>query len=196
MAEGETKGFEKGHAKGEAEGFAKGEAEGFTKGEAEGLEKGIAQGREQAETEVRDAATQILNPLRESLETVDTLLGRLIQRYEGQILDLVFKIAEKAVGAKIDTEDEIIRETILDALKHLVAPEEITLSVSNEDYEYVEMVKEEFFAAVRSLKHVAVASDPMIPKGGCRIEAAAATITTDPEAKLAAVYDAVARTGR
>jgi flagellar assembly protein FliH len=195
-AEGEAKGFEEGHAKGEAEGFAKGEIEGFAKGEAEGLEKGITQGREQAEAEVREAATKILDPLKESLETVDTLLERLIQRYEGQILDLVFKIAEKAVGAKIDTDDEVIRETILDALHHLVAPEEITLSVSNEDYEYVEMVKEEFFAAVRSLKHVAVASDPMIPKGGCRIETAAATISTDPEAKLAAIYDAIARTGR
>ncbi|HCY85372.1 MAG TPA: flagellar biosynthesis/type III secretory pathway protein, partial [Desulfobacteraceae bacterium] len=119
MAEGHAKGFEEGHAKGEAEGFKKGEAEGFAKGEAEGLEAGATQGREQAEAEVREAAAQIIEPLQESLETADTLLERLIRRYEGQILDLVFKIAEKAVGAKIDTDDEVIRETILDALQHL-----------------------------------------------------------------------------
>lgn len=196
LAEGEAKGYEAGYAKGEAEGFAKGETEGFSKGEAEGLAQGETQGREQAEAGVREEASQILTPLKESLETADTLLERLIQRYEGQILDLVFKIAEKAVGATVDTEDEMVKHTILDALQHLVAPEDITLSVSNEDYEYVEMIKEEFFAAVRSLKHVAVSSDPMISKGGCRIETAAATISTDPDAKLAAIYDAVAKVGR
>ncbi|MEH0019880.1 MAG: FliH/SctL family protein [Desulfobacter sp.] len=195
-AEGKAKGLEQGLAKGEAEGFAKGEAEGFAKGEAEGLEQGRQQGREEAEAEVREQVAGILDPLKESLETADDLLERLLKRYEVQILDLVFKIVEKAVGAKLDTDEEIVKHTVLDALQHLVAPEEITLSISNDDYEYVEMVKEEFFEAVRSLKHIAVTSDPMIPRGGCRIESTAATIATDPESKLAAVYDAIARTER
>ena len=195
-AEGEVKGLEQGLAKGEAEGFKKGETEGFAKGEAEGLEQGLKQGREKAEAEVRDQVALILDPLKESLQTADNLLDRLVKRYEGQILDLVVQIAEKAVGAKLDVDDEVVKHTILDALQHLVAPEEITLNVSSEDYEYVEMVKDEFFESVRSLKHVAVTSDPMIPKGGCRIETAAATISTDPEAKLAAIYDAIARAER
>ncbi len=195
-AEGEAKGLEQGLVKGEAEGFKKGELEGFAKGESDGLEQGMEQGREKAEAEVREQVSQIIDPLKESLETADNLLDRLVKRYEGQILDLIVQIAEKAVGAKLDVDEEIVKHTILDALQHLVAPEEITLSVSSDDYEYVEMVKEEFFEAVRSLKHVAVSSDPMIPKGGCRIETAAATISTDPEAKLAAVYDAIARAER
>jgi flagellar assembly protein FliH len=195
-AEGEAKGFEQGLVKGEATGFKKGEAEGFAKGEAEGLEKGLKEGREKAQAEVNDQVALILDPLKESLETADNLLDRLVKRYEGQILDLVVRIAEKAVGAKLDVDDEVVKHTILDALQHLVAPEEITLSVSSEDYEYVEMVKDEFFESVRSLKHVAVTSDPMIPRGGCRIETAAATISTDPEAKLAAIYDAIARAER
>ena len=195
-AEGEAKGFEQGLAKGEAEGFKKGEAEGFAKGEAEGLEQGLEQGRATAEAKVNEQVVQILDPLKESLETADNLLDRLVKRYEGQILDLIFKIAEKAVGAKLDVDEEIVKHTILDALQHLVAPEEITLSVSGEDYEYVEMVKDEFFESVRSLKHVAVTSDPGISRGGCRIETAAATISTDPEAKLAAIYDAIARAER
>ncbi len=195
-AEGEAKGVEQGLVKGEAEGFKKGETEGFAKGEAEGLEQGRKQGREKAEAEVSEQVSQIIDPLKESLETADNLLDRLVKRYEGQILDLIVRIAEKAVGAKLDVDEEIVKHTILDALQHLVAPEEITLSVSSEDYEYVEMVKEEFFEAVRSLKHVAVSSDPMIPRGGCRIETAAATISTDPAAKLAAIYDAIARAER
>lgn len=195
-AEGQAKGFEEGFAAGEAEGMKKGEAEGFAKGEAEGLEKGYEEGRQKAEAEVADEAAQILDPLREGLETVDQLMSRLVTRYELQILELVQKIAEKVVMAKVAVDDEVVKHTILDALTHLVAPEEISLSVSTEDYEYVEMIKDEFFEAVRSLKNVAISSDPMISRGGCRIETATATISTDPETKMAAVYDAMVKAGR
>jgi len=195
-AEGQTKGFDKGFAAGKAQGQKKGEIDGFAKGETEGLEKGYEDGRKKAESEVTEEAVQILEPLREGLGTVDQLMGRLVKRYELQILELVQKIAEKAVMAKVDTDDEVVRESILDALTHLVAPEEISLSVSTEDYEYVEMIKDEFFEAMRSLKNVAISSDPMINKGGCRIETATATISTDPETKLAAVYDAIVKAGR
>ncbi len=195
-AEGQAKGFEEGFATGEAEGQKKGEADGFAAGEAQGLEKGYEEGRQKAEAEVAQEAVQILDPLKESLGTVDQLMNRLVKRYELQIIELVQKIAEKAVMAKIDTDDEVVKGAILDALTHLVAPEEISLSVATEDYEYVEMIKDEFFEAVRSLKNVAISSDPMINKGGCRIETATATISTDPEAKLAAVYDAMVKAGR
>lgn len=195
-AEGEAKGFEQGFAAGEAEGLKKGEADGFAKGEAEGLEKGYQEGREKAEAEVVQEAAQILEPLREGLNTVDQLMDRLVKRYELQIIELVQKIAEKAVMAKVETDDEVVKHTILDALKSLVAPEEISLSVAPEDYEYVEMIKDEFFESMRSLKSVGVSSDPMINRGGCRIETATATISTDPETKLAAIYDAMVKAGR
>ena len=194
-AQGEAKGFEQGLVKGEAEGFAKGETEGFVKGEVEGLEKGLQEGRKKAEAQVAEQADQVLDPLKEALQTADQMLEKILERYEAEILSLVYKISEKAVAAKLHLDEEIVKETVLDALKNLVAPEEIHLSVSTEDYEYVEMVKDAFFEEVRSLKHVAVTSDHMIPKGGCRIETAAATISTDPEAKLQSIYEALVKAG-
>jgi flagellar assembly protein FliH len=196
LAKGEAKGFEQGFAKGEAQGVEKGKADGFAQGEEQGFEKGLKEGSQSAEAKVREEAGQILDPLKESLETADKLLDTLLMRYENQIVELVYKIAEKAVMAKLDVDDEVVKNTVMDALQSLVAPEEISLSISTEDYEYVEMIKDEFFESVRSLKSVAVTSDPMIPKGGCRIESAAATISTDPESKLTAVYDSIARAKR
>ena len=179
IEKGIAKGFDQGHAKGEPEGFKKGEAEGFAKGETEGFEKGAVEGREKAEVQVQTEAVEILDPLKASLMTADELLDRLIEKYETQILSLIFKISEKAVMASVETNDEIVRHTILDALKSLVAPEEIILNVSSEDYEYIEMIKDDFFEAVGSLKRVAVKSDPLINKGGCKIESATASILTE-----------------
>jgi len=191
VEKGIAKGYDQGHAKGEPEGFKKGEAEGFAKGETEGFDKGGVEGREKAQAQVQTEATEILDPLKASLVTADQLLDRLVEKYETQILALIFKISEKAVMASVETNDEIVRNTILDALKSLVAPEEIILNVSSEDYEYIEMIKDDFFEAVGSLKRVSVKSDPQINKGGCKIETATASISTDPESKLMAIHDAI-----
>ncbi|WP_245619916.1 FliH/SctL family protein [Desulfobacter vibrioformis] len=193
QADGHAKGYEEGQKKGREQGFKQGESDGFAKGEAEGFEKGLEQGRDAGKQEIIQEMAQVLDPFRQVLETADQMLENMLARYESQLVELVCQIAGKVVMAKLDSDDAVIRDTILDALSQLASPEEITLSVAEEDYEYVEMIKETFFESVRSLAHITVNTDAMIPKGGCRIESAGATIATDPESKLKAVYDAIAQ---
>jgi len=188
---GKAKGYEEGYKKGEPEGFKKGESEGWAKGETDGFDKGYEQGRLKAEAETREEAKLILDPLKDALNTTDQLLDQMVEKYENQILSLIFKISQRAVMVSLETDDEIVGHTIMDALKNLVAPEEIVLNVSSEDYEYIEMIKDDFFEAVGSLKRVSVKSDPLINRGGCKIETATASISTDPESKLAAIHDAL-----
>jgi len=192
---GHAKGYEEGLEKGREEGFKQGETEGFAKGEAEGYDKGIEEGRDAGKQEIVQEMAQVLDPFRQALETADQMLENMLARYETQLVELVCQIAGKVVLAKLDSDDAVIKNTILDALSQLASPEEITLSVAEEDYEYVEMIKETFFESIRSLTHITVNTDAMIPKGGCRIESAGATITTDPESKFKAVYDAIAKAG-
>ena len=192
---GHAKGYEEGLEKGRKEGFKQGETDGFAKGEAEGYEKGIEDGRDDGKQEIVQEMAQILEPFQQALETADQMLENMLARYETQLVELVCQIAGKVVLAKLDSDDAVIKNTILDALSQLASPEEITLSVADEDYEYVEMIKETFFESIRSLTHITVNTDAMIPKGGCRIESAGATITTDPESKLKAVYDAITKAG-
>ncbi|MCG8549736.1 MAG: flagellar biosynthesis/type III secretory pathway protein [Desulfobacterales bacterium] len=192
-ADGHAKGYEAGLEQGRQEGFKQGESDGFAKGEAEGLEKGTAQGHDAGKQEIIQEMAQVLDPFKHALETADQLLENMLARYETQLVELVCQIAEKVVLAKLDSDDTVVKNTIMDALSQLASPEAITLSVAAEDYEYVEMVKETFFESVRSLTQITVNTDAMIPKGGCRIESAGAAIATDPESKLQAVYDAIAQ---
>lgn len=195
QAAGHAKGYEEGLEKGRKKGFKQGETDGFAKGEAEGFEKGVEEGRDAGKQVIIQEMAQVLDPFRQALGTADRMLENMLARYETQLVELVCQIAGKVVMAKLDTDDTVIKNTILDALSQLAAPEEIILSVAEEDYEYVEMIKETFFESVRSLTHITVNTDAMIPKGGCRIESAGATIVTDPESKLKAVYDAIAQAG-
>jgi flagellar assembly protein FliH len=195
IEQGQKQGFEQGLKKGEAQGLEKGEQQGFEQGELKGLEQGLKAGEEKANAETREKAAEILASLETTLKTADQTLDLLVEKYEHQIIDLIQQIAGRVIGARIEMDDDLVKGMILDALKTLVHPEEVTLNVSAEDYEYIEMVKDEFFEAIDSLNHVSVRSDPSIKRGGCKIETNTASVSSDPESRLEAIFKAVKAAG-
>lgn len=191
---GLAQGYDEGFEKGKAEGFEQGEQEGQEKGREQGFDQGLKEGQEKGEEEIKKTGSEILNLLQETLEKSDQALEQIVDKYEEQLILLIKEIAKKAVLAKIEIDEEIVRPMVLDALKSLVQPEEITLNVSVEDYEYIEMIKDEFFEQIESLKRVSVQSDPGTPKGGCRIETSTASVSTDAESRLEAIFEAMQST--
>ncbi|MCG8565806.1 MAG: hypothetical protein MI747_12065 [Desulfobacterales bacterium] len=189
MEEGRSQGYEEGFAKGMEEGKIQGEAEGRETGHAEGFAQGEAQGKTIGEEKAREEAQKTLDALSDSLAALNNLTNDLVDSHGEQLLGLVFQVTEKVIQAQVETQDDLVRETIIDALKTLVRPEEIELSVSPEDYEYIEMIKDSFFENISSLTHISVQSDPLVARGGCRIETATASVETDPMSKLDAVRE-------
>ncbi len=195
QAEGLEKGYQEGFAKGEQEGFASGEKqgydEGFQKGQEEGQATGEQEGRETARNEARQEIQDSLDTLKNALEEVHSLTDSMVDRNETKLVELVLKIAKKVVGVTIDSDDEVVKRTVLEALKTLVNPEEVVLSVSPEDYSYIEMVRDDFFQEISSLQSVSVQSDSLVNRGGCRIETRTGTVTSDPEEKMKAIEEAL-----
>ncbi len=196
VVQGEKKGYEQGFQKGEKEGFEKGRQEGFEKGQADGLKDGLAQGIKTGEARAAEDAVHLLSGLEQSLHTMDQTVDFLVDTYEEKLIDLIQKIARKVILTTIEIDDEVVRPMILDALKQLVQPEEIVLTVSPEDYEYIEMIKDDFFEQVQSLKTVSVTSDSSVSKADFRIETHTGEIVSDIDSRLDAVCDAVKAAGR
>ncbi len=69
------------------------------------------------------------------------------------------------------------------SLNTLVQAGEVVLSVSQDDYEYIAMIKDEFFETVDSLTSVSVRPDPSIKRGRCKIETITALISSDVESR-------------
>jgi len=195
IEKGKAQGYEEGFHKGEAEGFEKGEQAGAVTGHEKGYEDGYKEGEAKGTEEARQKSIGILNTLEESLNMVDRTLSLLVDKYEARIISLIQQIAKKAVMAQLKINDGIVRQMILDALKTLVNPEEIVLSISEEDYEYIEMVKEEFFEEIKTLKSISVKSDPSVKRGGCRIDTNTASISSDPESRLDVIFEAIKKAG-
>ena len=195
VEQGQEKGFEEGLKKGEERGFEQGEKKGVEQGLQQGIEQGLIEGQEQGEAKVKEEANEIVNSLGQSLKIADQTLDLIVDKYETNILSLIKHIVEKIIMAKIEIDDEFVKPVIIDALKTLVQAENVVLSVSEDDYEYIEMVQDDFFNAVDSLSSVSVKSDSSIKKGGCKIETNTAAISSDIESRLEAVFDAIKKVG-
>ncbi|MCP4670565.1 MAG: hypothetical protein GY857_04605, partial [Desulfobacula sp.] len=195
IKQGKEQGYDLGFKQGEEKGFETGEKNGIEQGAKQGFDQGIKEGEEKGEAQVRKDAAGILNSLENSLKTADQTLDLLVEKYETNIISLMEQIVKKIIMAQMEIDDEIVKPIIIDALKTLVQAEEVVLSVCQDDYDYIEMIKDEFFEAVDSLKSVSVRSDPSIKRGGCKIDTITASISSDIESRLEAIFEAVKAAG-
>ncbi|MCP3900334.1 MAG: hypothetical protein GY707_11550, partial [Desulfobacteraceae bacterium] len=111
--EGYSKGFEQGKKEGHEQGLETGYKEGYEKGEAE-ISKEIEEKIKEKEEEFK-----------EMLLKLDNTYQELANRYEEKIISLICSIAEKVVLARVEIDDEIVKETVMDALLALPEPEDI-----------------------------------------------------------------------
>ncbi|MCK5541239.1 MAG: hypothetical protein KAI40_00995 [Desulfobacterales bacterium] len=189
--QGYEQAFENGKKDGYEKGFEQGEKEGQIKGSETGYSEGYAKGENEASKDIEVKITEKIEVFKEMMLKLDNTYLELAARYEEKIISLICAISEKVILAKVEINDEIVKETVLDALKTLPEPEDIILSVSNEDYEYIEMVKEDLFEFIKTLKSVSVKSDTSVKRGGCRIETKQGYIEADIEAKLEKVFSSI-----
>ncbi len=156
------------------EGFAKGEKEGFDAGknrvemEADNLESIIGQ--------------------------VDNLWKNMVETYEGQIIDLICRAAEKVVYGHVAVEKDIVKKAILDAFEMIPEPSDVTISVNTEDYEFIESTKEDLFENIKKLRNVTVVADPSINRGGCKIETPSGEVNSSIEERMEKIKSSIIET--
>lgn len=187
MEKGEKEGYEKGKKIGYDEGLKKGMKKGIEQGEKKGFKKGQKDGQEKAKQE----AYKYLNSLEETLNLADSALEDLIGKYETSIISFIEQIVEKIVMAYVQIKDKVVKNLIIDALKKLIKPEQVVISVAFDDYEYVKSIENKFFEKIESLKKISIESNNSIKKGGCRIKSDSAYVQTDVKSRLEAIFEAM-----
>ncbi|MBF0102679.1 MAG: hypothetical protein HQK77_17390 [Desulfobacterales bacterium] len=189
--EGFASGFSKGEKQGYDTAFPKGEKEGYdvglSKGQADGYEEGLKRGHEEGIEQGRIEGHDIIAHMQGILTQMTLFWEELTFVYEDKIINLVCRIAEKVIYAQTDIDQEIVKRAIINAVQRIPDPVEITVQLNPEDYEYIELTKEDFFQAIKGLKQISVIADSMILRGGCRIETHAGEVDATLEARLNAV---------
>lgn len=151
--------------------------EAFTQGQAAGLEEGRKQAREILER-LEGIATQI-----------ETAWTNLIETHESRIIELVAMAVEKVVYGQAALDQDMVKRTIIEALRVVPEPVNVQIAVNPKDYEYIDTVKEDFFSQIKALKDVSVSPDPAIHQGGCNVRTRFGEVDATLESRLEAIRE-------
>jgi len=170
------------------EGFDKGNQEGYKEGYDKGFQQGYREGREQGEKEGLVEARQSLateaGHLKQMMELLSEPLAHLDEQVEMELVTLAMAVARQLVRRELKTDPGQIVAVVRDALTLLpVSQRTATLYMHPEDAELV-----------RSTLHLdqvsvpwKIVEEPLISRGGCRVETEVSRIDATVESRLAAV---------
>lgn len=195
IEQAKKEGYDRGFELGQKEGYDQGVEQGLAEGETQGYPKGFERGETEAKALQEEKSQALIASLETILLKTEGTWEELAKRYEGKMIALIARIAEKVVQARVKLDKGVVRASIIHALGQLPEPEEIVLQVADEDYEYIDMIKEDFFEKVKSLTSVSVVANSGVKRGGCKIESRTARVETDVESRLQAVLDAILEQG-
>ncbi len=107
------------------------------------------------------------------------------------LVTLAVRVAEKVLGAEIQTRPEVVLTRVLDALEQVAWCRRIVIRVHPEDLEILRERKEDLLARLPEAS-VDLVPDREITRGGCRIDSEAGEIDATLETQLAALERSLA----
>jgi flagellar assembly protein FliH len=162
----------------------------------EAYDKGFAQGEKDGFELGRKKAEKLVSHMERLLEELGGLKQELAKVHEGEILTIVFAIAEKIVQDHALRDESLIRRTVFSALHRATDRSEISLRVNPNDMELIETVKPGFFAEFKELKHLSVTPDASITRGGCMLESPCGDVDGRIETQLDEIRQVLEETFR
>jgi len=159
-----------------------------------GFEAGYAEGHEVGRQEAEKAArAKADKQLRETVAKLESLAGGLTDplaeaadQLEPELLALTVALARKVLGAELETRPERIEQVLHQTLAQLPGRhQEVRVHVHPDDRSLLEEYAQSLDARVHWV------ADTNLARGGCRVEAGAASVDASLERRLQQAVDAV-----
>lgn len=155
--------------------------EGHEAGYKEGYEKGYNEGKVESSQLIKEA----LDIKNDYISTKDKLLKEL----EEDIIELVINIYEKVIDKKTEEDNELIVSLVLNGISNLDLTDKLTIVVSKEDYNILEMAKEEILAKASMITELDIKYDISLVKGDCILETSKGNIDASLKNQLEEVKE-------
>lgn len=168
-------GLDQGRDAGYAEGVEAGRADGLRAGHAEGL----AAGRSEATIEVQAMVSPALTALDQAVADLARRETVAIADIESVVVDLALELAAAVLEREVTVAENPGREALARALALAPDHHDVVVRLNPADLEVIGEVSE-----MRPGRDLILASDPSVGRGGCLLEAGAATVDARIEAGL------------
>ncbi|WP_202708789.1 FliH/SctL family protein [Sporosalibacterium faouarense] len=147
----------------------------------EGYEKGYNEGKTESDELIKEA-NQIK---REYFTQRENLLNDL----EDNIIELVINVCDKILGDLVEDNKEAILSIISKGIGSLNTREKMTIRVSEEDYDFVEMSKDRILAMANLVEDIEIKVDSSLEAGGCVIETSKGSVDSSLRTQFEEIKD-------
>ena len=166
-------------------GFAEGKEKGLVEGRAEGHQIG----REEAIAEFRPQIQELQTAFNAVVKRWEVDLDSMLLASREDVLDFALAMAEKVTHRIVQTDTSVIGDQLAEALKLLVAPRAVTISVAPQDRALVESMLPELIEMTSTCTHATIRDDDSVTRGGCVINTSAGRIDATIERQIQRIVD-------
>ncbi|WP_313756569.1 FliH/SctL family protein [Tissierella sp.] len=158
-------------------------------GYGEGYEIGYNEGHEIGYNEGKIKSDSLIN---EAVEIKDGYIYKresLLKELEEDIIELVISIYEKLINKKNEEDSELIISLVLSGINSLDLTDKLTIITSKEDFNILEMAKNEILAKASMISELDIKYDISLEKGDCILETSKGNIDVSLKNQLAEVRE-------
>jgi flagellar biosynthesis/type III secretory pathway protein FliH len=145
-----------------------------------GLEEGYEAGYDRGRQEALAAAAHF----RRNLEALETALLEFYNGVERWSVKLAMALAEKVVGQAAVQHEELVRQSVRQAIQETADRTRILVRVHPADYEVLKSLRSDISALSEGIEHFKIEADESITPGSCRVEAPSGLVDADFSAQL------------
>ena len=161
--------------------------------EEEAYEKGFIQGEKDGRELGEKKVIKSVENIEKILLEIGHLKKEILKQSEKEILELIFSIAQKIIHRKIEEDETIIRDAVLEAMQAVTEKSQIVIKINPEDFDSVEKLKPSFFNLFKEMKSIEIKPDQSVSRGGCFLETPYGDVDASVEARLDKVQQCLNR---
>jgi len=162
--------------------------------EIEGYEKGFSQGEKDGVELGTKKAMKVIEKMEALLRSFSQMREDIVREHEREILTLVFSVLKKILHDRVTLDEEVIRETVLQALTLTTDRSAVSIRLNPEDCASVENLKADFFSEIKELRTLKIVQDPSIKKGGCLLETPCGNVDARIDTQLECIQQSLEET--
>lgn len=137
---------------------------------AQAQRDGFEEGRQQGFEDGRQEAQALIEEVRELLSQLHSERERTLRSLEPEVAKLALRIAREVIQSEVNMNQEVVINTVRNALGGLKGRDEVILHVNSEDQDLVEQQRKLLEKFLEGVKSFSIISDSRVERGGCIIE--------------------------
>lgn len=102
--------------------------------------------------------------------------GRMFKQLEPQVVKLAIQVAERIIGAELESTPETIVHIVATAVEQLRQSKEFVIRANPADIEVLRREKRRLLEQIGRLKDIGLKEDASVPRGGCVLQTESGTV--------------------